>query len=92
MEHINPLVSINLERQLPKEAAKPAADGLAFHEVIETLQTNAENIKEKKEADHGANSTLSTNTQKFVDYFLKGVQGKQELDDCYKKHQFPADS
>ncbi len=92
MEHINPLVSINLESQLPKEAAKPGTDGLAFHEIIETLQTNAENIKENNKAGHGASSILSTNTEKFVDYFLKSVQGKQQLDDCYKKHQSPADS
>ena len=96
MKNINPLVSLNLENQLPKDAAVKEISGLIFKDVFNSLVTDTEDdgfkTDEDKEVSSRANSILSANSEQFVDYFLKSVQGKQILDDFYKKYQESADS
>ena len=96
MKNINPLVSLNLENQLPKDAAVKEIPGLIFKDVFNSLVTDTEDdgfkTDEDKEVSSRANSILSANSEQFVDYFLKSVQGKQILDDFYKKHQESTDS
>ena len=96
MENINPLVRITLEDQLPKDAATKEITGLVFKDVFNSLATDSEEdgfkTDEEKEVSSGANSILSTNPEQFVDYFLKSIQGKQALDDFYKKHRASADT
>jgi hypothetical protein len=95
MENINPVVSLNLEHQLPKDVAVKELAGQVFKDVLSSLVTDTEDndfkTDEEKEVSSGANSILSANSEQFVDYFLKSVQGKQILDDFYKKHQESAD-
>ena len=98
MENINPIVSLNLENQLPKDVAAKELAGQVFKDVLSSLVTGPEDndndfkTDEDKEVSSGANSILSTNPEQFVDYFLKSIQGKQALDDFYKKHRASADT
>ena len=95
MENINPLVSLNLENQLPKDVAVKELAGHVFKDVLSSLVNETEDdgfkTDEEKEASSGASSILSANSEQFVDYFLKSVQGKQILNDFYQKHQESAD-
>ena len=96
MKNINPIVNLNLENQLPRDAAVKEISGLVFKDVFNSLSTDTEDdgfkTDEDKEVSSRANSILSANSEQFVDYFLKSVQGKQILDDFYKKHEETADS
>ncbi len=96
MENINPLISLSLEDQLPKDVAVKEIAGLVFKDIFNSLATDTEEedfkTDEDKEVSSRANSILSANSEQFVDYFLKSVQGKQILDDFYKKHQESTDS
>ena len=96
MQNINPRVSLNLENQLPKDTAITEISTLVFKDIFNSLVTDTEDnglkTDEDKEVSSGASSILSANSEQFVDYFLKSAQGKQTLNDFYKKYRDLADT